>query len=143
MNQLLGQEHYDRHIIEPMLRSLFPVFDIIADSRNHHGHCGCNATGLMDSIHSQLLQFLANYDIEIIKHAVADSYNPKTMQAIKWEITSEKYLEKSVAQSLQIGFRLGQTRILRMETVSLFEYQPSKTNTNTLIERKENDDSKY
>lgn len=143
MNQLLGQEHYDRHIIEPMLRSLFPVFDIIADSRKHHGYCSCNAMSLMASIHSQLLQFLANYDIEIIKHAVGDSYNPKTMQAIKWEITSEKYLEKSVAQSLQIGFRLGQTRILRMETVSLFEYQPSKTNTNTIIERNENDDSKH
>ena len=137
MNLLLGKQHYEEHIIEPMLRSLFPVFDIIADSRKHHGNCSCNATSLTNSIYSQLLQFIANYDIEIIEHSQGDSFNPKTMKPIKWEITSEKHLEKSVAQSLQTGFRLGQARILRMETVSLFEYQPSKTNTNTLIERTE------
>ena len=50
-NQLLGQEHYGQHIVEPMVRSLFPVFDIIADSRKHHGHPDCNAMSLMDSIY--------------------------------------------------------------------------------------------
>jgi molecular chaperone GrpE (heat shock protein) len=136
-NLLLGKQHYDEHIIEPMLRSLFPVFDIIVDSCRHHGHCGGNSTGLMDSIYSQLQQFIANYEIETIEHTTGEPFNPKTMKPIKWEITSEEHLENSMAQSLQIGFRLGQTRILRMETVSLFKYQPSKTNTNTLIERTE------
>ena len=136
-NQLLGQEHYAQHIVEPMVRSLFPVFDIIADSRNHHGHCGCNATGLMDSIYSQLLQFLANYGVEIFEHTTADSYDREIMKPIKWETTSQEHLENSIAQSLQAGFRLGQTRILRMETVSLYKHQPSKTNTNILIERVE------
>ncbi len=132
-NHLLGKQHYQEHIIEPMLRSLFPVFDIIADSRKHHEYCSCNATSLMDSIYSQLLQFLANYDVEIFEHFAGDSFDPKTMTPIKWEITSEKHLENLIAQSLQAGFRLGQARILRMETVSLYQYQPSKTNTNILI----------
>lgn len=134
-NLLLGKQHYDDHIIEPMVRSLFPVFDIIADSRKYHGDCNCNAMSLMDSIYSQLQQFLANYDVEIFKHTTADSFNRKIMKPIKWKITSEEHLENSIAQSLQAGFRLGQARILRMETVSLYKYQPSKTNTNIFIER--------
>ena len=134
-NLLLGKQHYQEHIIEPMLRSLFPVFDIIADSRRHHDNSAGNATSLTDSIYSQVRQFIANYDIEIIEHSSGDSFNPKTMKPIKWEITSQEHLEKSVAQSLRVGFRTGQTRILRPETVSLFKYQPSKTNINKLIER--------
>ena len=136
-NLLLGKQHYQEHIIEPMLRSLFPVFDIIADSRRHHDNSAGNTTSLTDSIYSQLRQFIANYDIEIIEHSSGDSFNPKTMKPIKWEITSQEHLEKSVAQSLQVGFRTGQTRILRPETVSLFKYQPSKTNSVNLNERTE------
>ena len=136
-NHLLGKQHYQERIIEPMLRSLFPVFDIIADSRKHHGYCSCNAMSLMDSIYSQLLQFLANYGVEIFEHTKADSFNREIMKPIKWETTSQEHLENSIAQSLQAGFRLGQTRILRMETVSLFKYQPSETNSITLNERTE------
>lgn len=136
-NQLLSQEHYSQHIIEPMVRSLFPIFDLITDSRKHYSDLSSKEITLMHSVYSQLQQFLANYGIEIIKHTTGNSYNPKTMKAIKWEITSEKHLEKSVAESLQIGFQFGEVRMLRLEAVSLFKYQPSKTNTNKLIERTE------
>jgi len=136
-NLLLGKQHYHEHIIEPMLRSLFPIFDIIADSRKQHVDCSCNAMSLMDSIYSQLQQFVANYDVEIFEHSQGDNFDPKTMTPIKWEITPEKHLENLIAQSLQAGFRLGQARILRRETVSLYQYQPSKTNSVTLIERTE------
>ncbi len=134
-NQLLSQEHYSQHIIEPMVRSLFPIFDLITDSHKHHSDLSCKEMTLMRSINSQLQQFIANYGIEIIKHTAGDSFNPKTMKPIKWEITSEERPEKSIARSLQIGFRSGQTRILRMETVSLYKYQPSETNSVTLNER--------
>lgn len=136
-NFLLGEQHYEEHIIEPMLRSLFPIFDLIADSRRHQGHYGCNTTSLMDSIYSQLLQFLANYGIEIFEHSPGDSSDHKSMKPIKWEATSEKHLENLVAQSLQAGFRFGKARILRMEIVSLFKYQPSETNSVNLNERVE------
>ena len=134
VNQLLGQEHYNRHIIQPMVRSLFPIFDIIADSREFRRHCSCNTNSLMDSIRSQLQQFLANYDIETIEHEQGDSFDPKTSKSIMWEVTSEERLDKKVAYSLRTGFRSGKERILRTEMVSLFKYKPSETNTNTLIE---------
>ena len=132
-NHLLGNEHYNQHIIEPMMRSLIPIFDLIADFRKHHPDSNYKA---MDSVYSQLQQFIANYDIEIIEHAAGDRFNPKTMKPIKWEITAEEHLEKSVARSLLIGFRSEQ-RVLRMETVSLFKYQASETNSVNLIERVE------
>jgi len=137
MNLQLGIQHYDEHVIEPMLRSLFPVFDIIADYRRHHGVCDCNATTLIDSLWSQLQLFIANYDVEIFEHSTGDSYDHKTMNSIQWEFTSEEHLENLIAQSQKAGFKLGQTRILRMETVSLFKYQPSETNSVTFIEREE------
>lgn len=134
-NQLLSQEHYNQHIVEPMVRSLFSIFDLITDSHEHHSDLNGKEMGLMYSVYSQLQQFLSNYGVEIIKHATGDSFDPKTMSPIKWETTSEKHIEKSVARSLQVGFKSGQNRVLRMETVSLFKYQPSETNSVTLNER--------
>ena len=137
MSLILGRQHYDEHIIEPMVRSLFPVLDIIADSQKHHDYSGSNATALIDSIHSQLSQFLANYNVEIVEHSSGDSFDPKSMKPISWETTDQPRLENSIARSLQIGFRLGQTRILRMETVTLFKYQPSQIKTMKSDERTE------
>jgi hypothetical protein len=37
----------------------------------------------MDSIYSQLLQFLANYGVEIFEHTTADSYDREIMKPIK------------------------------------------------------------
>jgi len=136
-NLLLGKEHYENHIIEPMLRSLFPVVDIIEDSRNHNNLCHCNSTKVLNSIYSQVLQFLSNYGIEIFSHSSGDKFDPRSMKPIKWEYSSDASLNKTVAKSLQPGFRFEQTRILRMETVSLFKHQQSETENNNFNERTE------
>lgn len=143
VNLLLGKQHYDKHITEPMLRSLLPVVDIIVDSRKHNKNCSCNSANVINSIYSQLLQFLSSYGVEIFTHSERDKFDPQSMKPIKWEYTAESSLDNSVARSLQAGFRLNQTRILRMETVSLFKYKPSETNNVNLIERTENHDTKY
>ena len=133
---LLGKEHHEEHVIQPVVRSLFPVLDLIEDARKHWTSSE-QVIELLNGIWSQMEQFLAIYDVHITKHTTGDSYNPKAMKAIKWEFTPEEHLEKSVAQSLQIGFTLGQTRILRTETVSLFKYQPLQTDSINLNERTE------
>ena len=134
-NLLLGKEHYEVHIIEPMLRSLLPVVDIIEDSRKHNNFCHCSSTKVLDSIYSQVLQFLAGYGVEMFKHQPGDKFDPKNMKPIKWEFTSDASLNNTVAKSLQAGFRFEQTRILRMETVSLFKYKLSETENNNFNER--------
>jgi hypothetical protein len=125
-NLLLGKQHYEEHVVIPMLRSLFPIFDLITDYRRHCNLSGNNANNPIISIYSQLQQFASNYDIEIIEHAAGNNFNPRIMKPVGWKGTSEKQLENCVAESLQIGFRLGETRILRLETVNLYKYEPSE-----------------
>lgn len=128
-NVMLGRQHYDERIVEPMVRSLLPVFDMIDDYRKHHDLC-CNQSGLTDSIFSQLLQFISNYGIEMFSHSSGDDFDPKIMKPVGWESTSQEDIANSVARSLQCGFRLGESRILRQETVRLFKYeQPKETLT--------------
>ena len=132
---LLGKEHYEMHIIEPMVRSLLPVVDIIEDFRKHNQIYSSDAVCVINSIYSQVIQFVSNYGIEIFSHSRGDIFDPCSMKPIKLELTSDASLNKTVAKSLQAGFRFEQTRILRMETVSLFKYKPSETENNNFNER--------
>ena len=133
VNLQLGKQHYDDHIIIPMVRSLFPVFDVITDYRCHRD----DADDLTGSILSQLRQFLAVYDIEIIEHSEGVEFDPKTMKPIGFKQTDKKHLDNRLSQSHRPGFKMGQERILKPQVITLFKYQPSKTNNITLIEREE------
>jgi molecular chaperone GrpE (heat shock protein) len=134
--QLLGKQHYDEHVIEPLARSLFPVFDLIADA-NKHWSSSEQVIELLNVIWTQMAQFLAFYDIHVITHNAKKKFNPQTMKPLTWIPVDNKKLDGLVAESLQIGFQIGNARMLRLETVSLFKYQPSKTNSITLNERTE------
>jgi hypothetical protein len=59
------------------------------------------------------------------------------MRPVTWTPTKDKKLDGCVAKSLQIGFQQGEGKTLRLETVSLFKYQPSQTNAVTINERPE------
>jgi len=143
-NQVLSKQHYDEHVIEPMVRSLFPVFDIIEDAAKPWNNS--NEKMNMDFIRAvltQLTQFLVNYDVHIIRHNSDAEFNPLVMKPIKWVLTDKKELDGLVAESMQIGFRFGQEKVLRLECVSLFKYSASQKNEMlTISERKENDNSR-
>jgi hypothetical protein len=134
--QLLGKLHYDEHVIEPLARSSFPVFDLIADANKHWGSSE-QVIELLNMIWTQMAQFLAVYDIHIITHKAKDEFNPKKMKPIAWVPIDNRQLDGRIAESLQLGFQFGNVRMLRLETVSLFKYQPSETNSITLNERTE------
>lgn len=135
-NQLLGKEHYDEHVIQPIVRSLFPVLDIIADAQKHWSSSE-QIIELLNVIWSQMEQFLFIYDVDIIKHSTNDKFNPQIMKPVTRTPTNDKRLDDCVSESLQVGFQFGKTRMLRLEAVSLYEYQPSQTNTINLNERVE------
>ena len=140
-NQLLGKQHYEDHIILPMVRSIFPVFDIIQDSRNSwNSNGGLADQQIMDfanAIWTQLQQFLLNYDVAIISHKPKATFEPQIMKPVRTEPTNNRDLDGLMAGSLQVGFRLGRRRLLRLETVSLYKYHPSETKTVTSNERVE------
>jgi molecular chaperone GrpE (heat shock protein) len=122
-NHLLSKQHYTDHVITPMLRSLFPVFDLIEDSLNHRSEddpsAGMNQKPLI-AIWYQLEQFLSNYDVHILKHEKGTQFDPKTMKPVTRVQTDDERLHKRIAESLQIGFQMNDQQILRLETVSIF-----------------------
>ena len=125
-NHLLGKQHDTNHVIAPMLRSLFPVLDLIEDSLDHRNEddlsAGMNQKPLM-AIWCQLEQFLSNYDVHILKHDNGTQFDPKMMKPVASVQTDNKRLHRHVAESLQIGFQMNDRQILRLETVSIFNYQ--------------------
>ena len=138
-NQLLGQEHYDQHIIEPMVRSLFPVIDIIEDTyksrKDNSCQTGQDQAELIEAIKVQLEQFFANYGVEVIRHLPNTQFNRQLMKPVSKVSTTDKRLDGLVARSLQIGFRWNQQRLLRPESVSIYKYV--EANIKSIEDRKE------
>lgn len=145
-NQALTRQHYEEHVILPMVRSIFPVFDIVYDAKNYwKGTGGPDATQITDFINAiwtQLQQFLLNYDIEIIAHESKARFEPRLMRPVKARETNDKSLDGLVAKSLQVGFRQGRQRLLRLETISLYTYRFSQIETVTLNEGEKNDNTR-
>ena len=145
-NQTLTKQHYEDHVILPMVRSIFPVFDIIQDSRNSwNGNGGLADQQIMDfanAIWTQLQQFLLNYDVDIISHKPKATFEHQIMKPVRTEPTNNRDLDGLMARSLQVGLKFGKHRLLRLETVSLYKYRPSQIETVTLNERKEHDSTR-
>jgi molecular chaperone GrpE (heat shock protein) len=129
-NQLLANEHYENHVIQPMVRSLIPTLDYVEDARD--GIPGRGEDGderiqeLTEGVLIQLGQFLSAYGVEPIQHRAGAKFDPTEMKSVKTVTTHDKRLDKYVAKSLQAGFRGPQQRLLRPESVVLYKYcEPS------------------
>jgi molecular chaperone GrpE (heat shock protein) len=137
-NLLLGKQHYEDHIIQPMARSLFAVIDLIEDAhksrKNNHGQSGQDQAELIEAIKVQLEQFLQNYGVEVIRHRPNTQFNRQLMKPVSRVSTTDKRLDGLVAGSLQIGFRWNQQRLLRPESVSIYKYV--QTNINSIEDEK-------
>ncbi len=130
-NHLLSKQHYDEHIIQPLTRSVLPVFDIIEDA-GRRCEKDPKTADIFDALLSQLQQFLAVYDVKVIRHSTNDKFDPRQMKPIKWIPTPNREQDGLVAQSMQIGFGFSNERMLRLETVALFKYQQTEIQPNNL-----------
>jgi len=131
-NHILSKQHYDDRIIQPMVRSLFTVIDIIEDAckswKDGQNNTNQHQVELLEAIRAQLQQFLANYDIEILRHEPSSPFQPQLMKPVSKISTSEKELDGLIAQSLQIGFQWNQQRLLRPESVSIYKFVQTHVN---------------
>ncbi len=138
-NHILSEQHYEDRIIQPMVRSLFAVIDIIEDAckswKNGQGQATQPQIELLEAIKVQLEQFLQNYGIEVVRHRQNSLFNPQLMKPVSRVSTSNKELDGLVARSLQIGFRWNQQRLLRPESVSIYKYV--EANIKSIADRKE------
>jgi molecular chaperone GrpE (heat shock protein) len=130
-NTTLTDEYYQEHVIDPMIATLFPVFDLIDDARSSWLESAFlvdnRVNELLNGIHTQLVQFIQIYGIEMVRHNPAVRFDPQIMRPAKIvEITSVE-LDFCIAKSLQAGFRtIKSNRLLRAESVVL--YKCKKTN---------------
>jgi len=138
-NHILSKQHYEDHIIQPMVRSLFPVIDIIEDAckfwKGGQGQVTQPQIELLEAIKVQLEQFLHNYGIEVVQHRPNSLFNPQLMKPVSRISTTDKRLDGLVDRSLQIGFRWNQQRLLRLESVSIYKYV--QANIKSIEDRKE------
>jgi molecular chaperone GrpE (heat shock protein) len=142
-NQILGDGHYEEHVILPMVRSLFPILDLVYDAKVSWKEAGEPVgeqfTAFADAIWTQLRQFLLQYEVEIVGHPPHARFDARFMRPVKVHGTNNRSLDGLVARCLQVGFRRGEDRLLRPETVSLYGYRPTQIGTVTSDERTEDE----
>ena len=120
-NRLLGSQFYEQKIVQPMVRGLFPLWDLLCE-----GSPKLDATQPDDdsqlylaALRVQLEQFLTCYGVESFNHDPGSPFEPKVMKPLQTTPTNKTGINGLVAESLHCGFRIHE-RILRLETVSLF-----------------------
>jgi len=133
-NHILSKQHYEDCIIQPMVRSMFPVIDIIEDAckswKDNQSRTNQPQVELLEAIKTQLQQFLGNYGIEIVRHKPNSRFNPQLMKPVSRVSTSNKELDGLLARSLQSGFKWNQHRLLRPESVSIYKFVRTHINPN-------------
>ncbi|MHC4538692.1 MAG: nucleotide exchange factor GrpE, partial [Planctomycetota bacterium] len=129
-NRLLTEEHYENHVFQPMVRSLFPAFDLLDDAQNGIAErtedSDKRTQQLIEGILIQLGQFLSAYGVERIEHKPGAKFDPAEMSPVKTVTTHDKRLDNRVGKSLRAGFRGPQQRLLRTESVALYRYREPK-----------------
>ena len=113
----LGGQFHDERVIQPMIRGLFPVADMLqqAMGRPDTDH------GFLLALLTQLDQFLAAYGMESYRHEPHAAFDSRIMKPLQSSVTNDPQIDGLLAESLQCGFRTPE-RILRLETVSLYRF---------------------
>lgn len=128
----LSEEHYHQRIIEPMVRLLFPVVDVLDKTK------GLNSGGeglihgarwaVVEQIQVYLTQFFLAHDIRPIRSPSGSALDPKVMKPVRFIPCHDPDLDGRVAGSLQAGFVRGTDRVLRFESVALYRCEEPTRN---------------
>lgn len=128
----LSEEHYHRRIIEPMVRLLFPVVDVLDKAKGFKGSGQGLVHGaqwaVVEQIQIYLTQFFCAHDIRPIRNPPGSALDPKVMKPVRFVPCHDANLDGRLAGSLQAGFVRGTDQVLRCETVALYRYEePTKS----------------
>jgi len=134
----LGENFYERHVLEPMIRSIFPLFDLVEDAypAEDKGKNADPGTKLITAMGSEAIEFLAQYGIEPFRHEAGDKFDEKTMQPIKIVEAKGEEQDYKIKESCKSGFKWGQ-RVLRAEPVVLYRFKEAGNDCSDAAERKE------
>ena len=124
---LLSEQHYQRHIIEPLVRRVFPLIDMLleatsgSDGQPHPN----DQLDLLEALKAELHELLAGYGVEPIRATAGSVFEAKTMAPARLVPTYRQENDKMVESMLRLGFRRGE-QILRAAMVSIYRFEGSK-----------------
>lgn len=124
---LLSQQHFDRHIIEPLARRIFPLIDMISEhisgSRNH-----ANPSDAFEAAKAELVDLLESYGVELVHVVAGSDFDATTMKPVSFTHTNQPHMNRIVKTVVRPGFRRDE-RVLRSAMVDLYRFEESRSIT--------------
>ncbi|MDP8228015.1 MAG: nucleotide exchange factor GrpE [Candidatus Electryoneaceae bacterium] len=118
-------------LLRPLIMDIIHLMDDLTKLIDHYRSQDPSQTDptkfirLMAEIPSDLEDILYRQEVESFRHSEKDkSFDPSRQRALKTRKTGDQSLDKTIAQSLRVGFEwMG--KVLRPEMVEAFVYDPN------------------
>lgn len=117
---LLTEDHYRRHVLDPIARQLLPLIDHLREACANRGSASVRT--LLTGIQTQLLDLLASHGIEAIESCPGEPFDPAFMRPVRKVPTFQADQDRTVARVLQVGFRRGDA-VIRCQGVEVYAYE--------------------
>ena len=126
-NTLLSEQHYQQHVIEPLVRRIFPLIDILSESGSgSNGNQFPNArSDILAALAAELRELLAGYGVEPIQVADGSPFDAKIMKPVRFVTTFRSKDDKIVESMDRLGFRRDEL-ILRPAAVCIYCFKSPK-----------------
>ena len=130
---LLSEQHYQEHVIEPLVRRIFPLIDILLEAvSGSNGKLVSTArSDLFEALTANLYELLADYGVEVIQTAAGSPFDAKIMKPVRFVPTLRTRQDKKIESVVRPGFRRGK-RMLRPVMVALYRFKDSNQRSSEL-----------
>ena len=121
---LLSEQHYDRHIIEPLARRIFPLIDLLSENISR---CpgGSSSSDTFEAVKAELIDLLANYGVEPVEVVSGSAFDAKIMQPVSFTDTDKLKKNMTIKAVVRLGFRRDE-RIVRPVMVDVYRFEKSE-----------------
>ena len=118
----LQERFYQEHVLSPLSRSTFPLFDTLRQAVGQFHEAGPEPQMILESLkaaYAQVGEFFATLGIEAYRSQEGTRFDRRKHHAISFRKTEDSLLHLKVAKSERCGFRMG-GQCLRPEAVTLY-----------------------
>jgi len=118
LQAMLGETHYQEHVILPLVRHLWLIYDWAAEAQQNWKQSDVQVIGLLEAVRSQVIELLSVFGVEPIEEIPGSPFDGRIMRALEAPAGDGSGKALSVSETLRIGFRFG-LRVLRPQIVIL------------------------
>ena len=112
--ELLSEEHYQQHVIEPLARGLIAALDILRDANDSSP--SESAYPLVEGLRAQLESLLGQFGIEPIDVRIGAPFDPRLMKPLARVPALDASEQNTIREVRQVGFCRGD-RVIRPASV--------------------------